>query len=71
MVSTSGRLETVPLKQISMWRSDTAKNENTVRGELKSSTYETDVKKIASASGADPGFIFRRGCTRLLLYFQH
>ena len=52
MVSTSGRLETVPLKQISMWRipdrtgvakEDTAKIKNTVRGGLKSSTYETDV----------------------------
>ena len=31
-------------------KEDTAKNENTVRGGLKSSTYETDVKKIASAS---------------------
>ena len=34
-------------------REDTAKNENTVRGGLKSSTYETDVKKIASASSVN------------------
>ena len=27
-------------------------------------------KSLVFHSGADPGFFFRRGCTRLLLYFN-
>ena len=33
-------------------------------------TRFTSASASACFSGADPGFFFRRGCTRLLLYFK-